>query len=131
MMMTELLRLLVVDDNARVRRTIREVVSGLNAVIAECTDGDEVLAAFEAFGPDFVLMDIRMARVDGIAAAISLRAAHPEARIIAVSDHDHDDVRKAARDAGMEAFVAKGDLLQLGRVLTAGISGIRDVGDKS
>ena len=116
-MMTELLRLLVVDDNARVRRTIREVVSPLNPVIEECEDGDEVIAAFEAFAPDFVLMDIRMARMDGIAAAISLRAAHPGARIIAVSDHDHDDVKRAARDAGMEAFVAKRDLLQLGRLL--------------
>jgi CheY-like chemotaxis protein len=117
--MTDALRLLVVDDNARVRRTIREIVAALGAVVEECTDGDEVLGRFEAFRPDFVLMDLRMARVDGIAAALMLRAAHPRARIIAVSDHDQDDVRKAARDAGMEAFVAKGDLLQLGRLLGA------------
>lgn len=113
------LRLLVVDDNPRVRRTIREVVSPLDPVIAECEDGDEVLARFEAFSPDFVLMDLRMARMDGIAAAVALLAAHPAARIIAVSDHDHDDVRRAARQAGMEAFVAKSDLLQLGRLLEA------------
>ena len=118
-MMTELLRLLVVDDNARVRRTIREVVSPLNPVIEECSDGDQVLAAFEAFAPDFVLMDLRMARMDGIAAAISLLSVHPAARIIAVSDHDHDDVQRAAREAGMEAFVPKKDLLQLGQLLEA------------
>jgi CheY-like chemotaxis protein len=112
------LRLLIVDDNARVRRTIRESVSGLDPVIEECSDGDEVLARFEAFSPDFVLMDLRMARVDGLAAAVSLLAAHPDARIIAVSDHDHDDVRRAAREAGMEAFVAKSDLLQLARILS-------------
>ncbi len=64
-------------------------------------------------------MDLRMARVDGLAAAAVLLAAHPRARIIAVSDHDHEDVRRAARDAGMEAFVAKWDLMQLGRILAA------------
>jgi|KBSSwiStaDraftv2_1062776.scaffolds.fasta_scaffold01361_2 CheY-like chemotaxis protein len=117
--MTRTLRLLIVDDNARVRRTIREVVSGLSPAVEECSDGDEVLARFEAFAPDFVLMDLRMARVDGIAAAAALHAAHPDARIIAVSDHDQDDVRRAAREAGMEAFVAKSDLLQLRRILTA------------
>ena len=115
--MTEMLRLLIVDDNARVRRTIREIVAALGAIVEECCDGDEVLACFETFHPDFVLMDIRMARVDGIAAAISLRAAHPEARIIAVSDHDHDDVRRAVHAAGMEGFVSKTDLFQLGRLL--------------
>jgi CheY-like chemotaxis protein len=115
--MTSPLRLLIVDDNPRVRRTIREVVSGLNPVVEECTDGDEVPARFESFAPDFVLMDIRMARVDGIAAAGALLAAHPDARIIGVSENDQDDVRRAAREAGMEAFVAKSDLLQLRRLL--------------
>lgn len=114
--MTDELRILIVDDSERVRRAIREVLAPLAPVVAECSDGDEVLERFESFAPDFVLMDIRMARVDGIAAAVSLLAAHPAARIIAVSDHDQDDVRRAARNAGMEAFVAKSDLLQLVRL---------------
>ena len=115
--MNPALRLLIVDDNPRIRRTIREIVSPHAAVIDECTDGDEVLARFESFAPDVVLMDIRMARVDGIAAAAALIAAHPNARIIGVSDHDQDDVRRAAHAAGMEGFVAKRDLLQLHRLL--------------
>jgi CheY-like chemotaxis protein len=116
-MRSQPLRLLVVDDKPSVRRTIREIVAPLDPVVEECTDGDEVLAAFEAFAPDFVLMDIRMARVDGIAAAGALLAAHPDARIIGVSELDQDDVRRAARKAGMETFVAKSDLLQLRRLL--------------
>jgi CheY-like chemotaxis protein len=123
--MTIPLRLLIVDDSARVRRTIREVVSPLDPVVEECSDGDEVLARFEAFSPDFVLMDLRMARVDGIAATVSLLAAHPGARVIAVSDHDQDDVRRAACEAGMEAFVAKSDLLALGRLLATRRGGLR------
>ena len=115
--MKDALRLLIVDDSARVRRTIREVLLPLDPLVEECADGDEVLERFETFSPDFVLMDIRMARVDGIAAAITLRAAHPHARIIAVSDHDQEDVRRATREAGMEAFVAKSDLMQLARLL--------------
>lgn len=114
------LRVLVVDDNPLVRRTIRDVLEEDLAVeILECCDGDEVLARYEAFGPDWVLMDIRMARVDGIAATAALRAAHPEARILVVSEHDQDDIRRAARRAGAEGCVGKADLLELRKWLGA------------
>jgi two-component system response regulator DegU len=113
MAMNTPLRLLLVDDSVEVRRTIRAVVAGLVAEVAECADGDEVLARFEAFRPDLVLMDIRMPRMDGIRATELLKAAHPGARVVMVSDFEEDDLRAAARDAGAEAYVPKSDLLVL------------------
>ena len=118
--MTETLRVLIVDDNAGMRRTIRDVLEDLGPEVDECGDGDEVLARFEAFAPDWVLMDVRMARVDGIAATAALRKAHPEARVIMVSDHDQEDVRRAADRAGAVGYVAKRDLLELPRLLREG-----------
>ena len=112
------MRVLIVDDNPQVRRTIRDVLVDVATEFSECADGDEVLARFEAFVPDWVLMDVRMARVDGIAATAALRTAHPEARVVMVSDHDQPDIRSAARRAGAEGYVAKRDLLDLPRLLT-------------
>jgi two-component system response regulator DegU len=113
MAMNTPLRLLLVDDSREVRRTISAVVADLVAEVAECADGDEVLARFAAFRPDLVLMDIRMPRMDGIRATTLLKAAHPEARVVIVSDFEQDDLRTAAREAGAEGFVSKSDLLVL------------------
>ena len=114
------MRVLIVDDEPLVRRIIREVLAGLATEIEECADGDEVLASFEAFSPECVLMDLRMARMDGFRATAMLREAHPEARIIIVSDHDEEDVRRAARTAGADGYVSKRDLTELQTLLARG-----------
>jgi two-component system response regulator DegU len=117
------LRLLLVDDSVEVRRTIRAVVADLVADVAECGDGDEVLARFEAFRPDLVLMDIRMPRMDGIRATELLKAAHPGARVVMVSDFEEDDLRAAAHEAGAEGYVTKSDLLILRDLLELELEG--------
>jgi len=106
-------RVLVVDDSPRVRRTIREILEGAGAHVEECSDGDEVLEAFERFVPDWVFMDLRMARVDGLQATRLLKKAHPEARVAVVTEMDQPDLRRGAREAGAESFVSKTDLLVL------------------
>lgn len=106
-------RVLVVDDSPRVRRTIREILEGAGAHVEECSDGDEVLEAFERFVPDWVFMDVRMARIDGLEATRLLKKVHPEARVVIVTEIDQPDLRTGAREAGAERFVAKTDLLEL------------------
>ena len=106
-------RILLVDDSPRVRAVIRAVLAGLASDLAECHDGDQVLATYERFQPDLVLMDIRMPNMDGIQATALLKKAHPTARVVIVSDHEQDDLRAAAREAGAEAYVVKTDLVVL------------------
>lgn len=110
-------RILLVDDNPHVRAVIRAVLAGHASDLAECDDGDQVLAFYEAFRPDLVLMDIRMPGMDGIQATALLKKAHPTARIVIVSDHEQDDLRAAARQAGAEAYVVKTDLVVLRELL--------------
>jgi CheY-like chemotaxis protein len=111
-------RILLVDDSPHVRAVLRAVLADIAFDMAECSDGDEALASYEAFRPDLVLMDVRMPRMDGIEATVLLKKAHPTARIVIVSDHEHDDLRAAARQAGAEGYVIKTDLLVLRELLT-------------
>jgi len=107
----------VVDDSPRVRAVLRATLADLASDLAECYDGDQVLASYEAFRPDLVLMDVRMPGMDGIQATALLKKTHPTARVVIVSDHDQDDVRVAARQAGAEAYVVKTNLVVLRELL--------------
>lgn len=64
-----MIRVLVVDDDPMVRRLLATILRTEDIdVVAEAADGDEVVTQVQAHHPDVVLMDLRMARVGGIAA---------------------------------------------------------------
>ena len=113
------MKLLIVDDNPGVRRVIRSLVAKVAGEIRECADGAEALALYNLQWPDFVLMDIQMSTLDGIAATQQIRAANPAARVIMVTDYDQPDLREAARQAGACAYVLKENLLDLVGLLEA------------
>src|SRR5438552_5749161 len=100
-----LTNILIVDDSPEMRRAISLVVKELAATISECSDGSEALAAYTEQRPDWVLMDIRMKKLDGLAATQQIKAAFPEARIIIVTVCQGEDMREAARLAGACAYV--------------------------
>lgn len=109
--------LLIVDDNAAVRRMIRRVVVDLVEDIRECADGGEALAAYRRVRPDVVLMDVEMTGVDGITATRQILSAYPDARVIIVTGHGDEQLRAAAREAGARGYVLKENLLELRGVL--------------
>jgi CheY-like chemotaxis protein len=110
--------LLIVDDNQQMRRLIRTVVGDLADNISECSDGEFALAAYAAQRPDWVLMDIRMERMDGIVATRTIKDTYPEAHVCIVTDYDDAELRVQAHDAGAEDYIVKEDLLRLRQVLT-------------
>jgi len=112
--------LLIVDDNAAMRRLIRRMTRDLAERIEECEDGAQALAAYERhhFGAnDWVLMDIEMAGLDGFAATQQLCAAHPEARVLIVTKYDDDLMRRRAFSSGARGFINKENLLELRALL--------------
>jgi CheY-like chemotaxis protein len=109
--------LLIVDDNPQVRRFIRNLVEDLVEQYHECEDGAGALAAFARHRPDWVLMDLQMKEVDGLAATHQIKTGFPDARIIIVTDLDDPALRAAARRAGACAYVVKDNLLPLRRLL--------------
>ena len=104
-----MIRVLVVDDDALVRSALAMVLGGDTGIclVAEATDGDEVAAAVGAHAPDVVLMDIRMPRMDGLAATELLRhRQRPPEVIVLTTFHADDQVLRALR-AGASGFLLK------------------------
>jgi CheY-like chemotaxis protein len=109
----EAMRLLIVEDNAQMRRLIKSVVGDIAETVCECCDGADALDAYTTHLPDWVLMDIRMERMDGLTASRQIKAAYPQANICIVTDYGDAKTREAARQAGARSFVSKDNLFDL------------------
>ena len=103
----------IVDDSPNMRETIKSVLSGLRAEFIEAGDGEDAVKQYATCAPDFVIMDIRMERMDGIATTRAIRSLSPDARVVVVTQYDDDDLRSAAHDAGAMGYILKDDLSQL------------------
>ncbi|MHB1490808.1 MAG: response regulator transcription factor [Cellulomonas sp.] len=106
---SRLARVLVADDDALVRSALRMVLDTAAGVVlvGEVADGDEVPAAVAAHSPDVVLMDIRMPRVDGLAATELLRRRPGAPEVIVLTTFDADDYVLRALRAGAAGFLLK------------------------
>jgi CheY-like chemotaxis protein len=113
------MKLLIVEDNAGIRRMLRRILADTASTIWECADGSAALAAYEEHQPDVVLMDVRMPGVDGLTATRQICAYDPSARVIVVTDYQDEDVKAAALDAGAREYVLKQEISGLPEVLAS------------
>ena len=109
--------ILMVEDNPTVRKLIRQAVGHLAQNIYECSDGADAMTFYATHRPDIVFMDVRMPRMDGLAATRLIKKHHPEACIVILTDYDDDDLRAAAQNAGACRYALKQDLTALERLL--------------
>ncbi len=107
------MRLMLVDDHAAFREVVKTVLKKPGMEFLECETGQEAVAAFPRFNPDFVLMDIAMKGLDGLQAAARIKNSFPGARILMLTQYDDADLREAALKAGACGYVLKEDLAEL------------------
>lgn len=107
------MRILVVDDNARVRRTLFTMLDHLACEIIEAVDGYQAIALFKSFHPDIVLMDVRMPGMSGIETTACLYAMNPEVQVIIVTEYDDLALRHDAERAGATRYYLKENLIEL------------------
>ncbi|MDQ8195542.1 response regulator [Coraliomargarita sp. SDUM461004] len=103
-------KVLVVEDDAMNRLVISELLQSMNVVHELATDGYEALDLLSRDTFCLVLMDIQMPKLNGIEATRRIRAAsdqNSKVRIVALSAHVVDDIKKEAIDAGMDDFLEK------------------------
>jgi CheY-like chemotaxis protein len=114
------LTFLIVEDNSEMRRLIKQAVTRKSDIVYECSDGVEALASYARHKPDWVLMDIKMPRLDGVTATRQITEAFPQAKILVVSQYNDPEMRESAHDAGAFGYVLKDDLLAIRRIIGRG-----------
>lgn len=110
------MKIMLVEDNPRVRDLIKEIIRGEVECVDtffECEDGMTAIEQYEKVHPDWVLMDIEMDRMDGIAASKQILQRFPGAKIMIVTQYDDPGYRKAAREMGIFAYVLKENLIDI------------------
>ena len=111
-----LLKLLIVDDHAAIRRTLRESFDA-SVTILEAGSGEEAVRVFAAEHPDWVIMDARLPGMSGLQATRAIRHLDPQARIIAISQFTDAEYVAEVRRAGALAFVSKEELSRVPQII--------------
>jgi two-component system KDP operon response regulator KdpE len=100
-------KLLVVDDDAAVRRALHTTLYGLGFDIAEAASGEEALALCRIVRCDAVLLDVNMPGKSGIETCRELRRLMPRVAILMLSVSDDQDRKIEALEAGADDYVTK------------------------
>jgi DNA-binding NarL/FixJ family response regulator len=105
-------RTLIMDDHADVRFLIRAIIADAGADVEVVGEADRIEAALDqldVLGPDVVVVDARMPRVDGFESAPLLLARRPGLALVLCTGWVDEDVRRRAARAGFAAVVSKDD----------------------
>lgn len=107
------MKVLIVEDHLPLRRVIRRVIGAWADEVCECGDGAAACALYANWHPDWVLMDIELPQLNGIAATRQICANYPDARIVIVTNYNDPTLQAAATQAGARGYVLKDNLLDL------------------
>lgn len=107
-----MIRLLIVDDHPIVRAGLVGLLEDEPEleIVGEAADGEEAVLLAASTRPDVVLMDLRMPRVDGVAATariVAEEAGAPTPRVLILTTYESDDQIIAAIEAGAAGYLLK------------------------
>jgi DNA-binding NtrC family response regulator len=118
-------RILIIDDEKSIRRTLREILEYEAFKVDEAADGQEGLAMAQKEKYDIILTDIKMPKMDGIEVLDRLMQLNVDTPIVMISGHGNIETAVEAVKKGAFDFIAKP--LDLNRLLVT----IRNAMDKS
>ena len=101
--------ILIVDDNAIIRRSLRRILESVEGwkVCGEAADGQEGVDKARELGPDLIILDLSMPRLNGLEAARILSKTMPKVPLLMFSAHTGHIVEKEATAAGVSAVLSK------------------------
>lgn len=120
-----MIRVMLADDEAMVRAGVRAILGTDDAieVVAEAADGVEAVEAVRRHRPDVAVLDIRMPRMDGLAAGAEIRRTVPETAVVILTTFSEDAYIARALGDGASGFLLKsGDP----RELIAGLKAVAE-----
>jgi DNA-binding NarL/FixJ family response regulator len=106
-------KLLIVDDNALVRRLLRTCLAHDPEweVCGEAANGKEAVGKVEELHPDVVILDLQMPVMNGLEAARRIKVLAPNTAMIMFTINYHPQLLEEARAAGISDVISKTDLL--------------------
>jgi DNA-binding NarL/FixJ family response regulator len=118
-------RVILADDHALVRAGFRALLTELGIqVVAEASDGNELLRLVEQYKPDVVLMDVAMPALNGLDATARLAREFPVVRVIILSMHANAEYARRALRAGAVGYLLKNsNAAELDLAIKAAIQG--------
>ena len=107
--MSNLIRVVLADDHAVVRKGIRQFMeeAGEIAVVAEAADGEAALEAIRREKPDVAVLDIQMPRRTGIEVTRAVRDERLPVGVLVLTAYDDDPYVQAVLEAGANGYVLK------------------------
>jgi DNA-binding NarL/FixJ family response regulator len=103
-------KILIADDNPAFREFLKSFVAKMPemCIAGEAADGEEAVQLVGHLKPDLVLMDIEMPRMDGPEATRQIKSQSAPTKVVLLSAHADEALRKSAADCGADGFLAKG-----------------------
>jgi DNA-binding NarL/FixJ family response regulator len=107
--MSEVIRVMVVDDQALVREGLMTLLSTADGIepVAAASDGEQAVSLCAEHRPDVVLMDLRMPKLDGAEATRRILAANPETEVVVLTTHADEASILDALSAGARGYLTK------------------------
>jgi NarL family two-component system response regulator YdfI len=107
--MSNIIRVLIVDDHLIVREGIRLILETQEGFeyIGEASDGVEAIQLAHELSPDVILMDLRMPGMDGLTAIEHLQRENPEIAIVILTTFNEDELMRRGLNAGARGYLLK------------------------
>ena len=123
--MSDRISVAIVDDDPFIVASLTTILGTEQDidVVASGSDGSDAIALYDRHIPDVLLMDIRMPGTDGLSAAESILAAHPDARIVLLTTFSDDDYIVHALRIGAKGYLIKQDVATIAPALRSAMAG--------
>jgi DNA-binding response OmpR family regulator len=100
-------KILVVEDDAAIRRGLADALRFAGYAVAECARGDEAVGRALAETPDLLLLDVLLPGKDGFAILRDLRVSHPQLPVIMLTARGAEEDRVRGLKLGADDYVVK------------------------
>ena len=100
-------KILIVDDSALSRRTLRRICETAGYEVVEANDGMTALEVYFLEKPSLVLLDLVMKGMYGLDVLVKLREMDPKALVVVASADIQSSTRQMSEEAGAQAFINK------------------------
>lgn len=111
------MKVLIADDNMRMRQFIKYIINEQGHTAVEASNGLMAVDNFLFHKPEIVLMDIKMGVMDGIEAARIIRRISSSVKIIMVTDYNDESLKEKSFRAGANDYLLKENLIDLKKII--------------